>query len=375
METNWQKMLAPSGTIGTYIWNFFAAVISKPQLFRLHKWCGLFASLLIITQAATGAINAFRYEAGQIFDPAGMVRHTQSSDAPLSQALRSLRDAHPEKSLERIVFPKGPRDILLAHLLSDAGEKTFASLDPGNAKVLRSGNIWAFPTEAAAQIHYNLTIGLSGIFIVAVVGVLCLFMATTGFLYWWPRKGQRAKQLSINWRAPKKLVLRQLHRSTGIIMSVLLSFSLITGLVLAIDYVAGGINATTKNPVGLSTGAQVDIDAIVRQARSQFPDRKIRDVRFVDDTRADIFVLAPERSTRAVHQVGIDLDSRTIVVTANASANTELWVTWLPLHSGEFFGSFGLTLIVSNALALFLLAASGPIMWFNRVRLRRTKNL
>lgn len=84
------------------------------------------------------------------------------------------------------------------------------------------------------------------------------------------------------------------------------------------------------------------------------------------------FFYAPERSPRAVHQVGIDIDTGVTVATAiDAESNTALWVTWLPLHAGESLGSFGLVLIVANVLALLMLALSGPVMWCNRVRLRR----
>ena len=383
IDPNWQKMLAVSERIIAYIWNLICFVvritatqdvISKPQLFRLHKWCGLSVFALILIQAASGGINAFRYEAGQLFDPTGMVRQSDGVDAPLSEVLRTLRDTHPEHALERIVFPKGPRGVLFANLLTDTGKKMFVAVDPGSAIVLRSGTLWAFPAEAAAGIHYNLTIGLPGILIVAAIGILCLAMAATGYSYWWPQKGRRMQRLAINWQAPGKMLLRQLHRTIGVVMSLMLSFSLITGVVLAVDYFATGLVSTPVPATGLSPGTSADIDALIRQARLKYPERRIRDVRFVDDTRANVFLMAPERSPRAVHQVSIDLSSGTITTTADASSNSELWVTWLPLHTGEWLGTFGLILIVSNALALFLMAASGPIMWFKRVKHRRGKS-
>lgn len=383
IDSNWQKMLATSGRITAYIRNSIGPtatlpaarnVISKSQLLRLHKWCGLFAFGLILIQAASGAINAFRYEAGQLFDPTGMIRQSDGMDAPLNDVLRSLRDAYPEQPLERIVFPKGPRGILLAHLLSDTGEKSLVAVDPGSGEILRSGTLWAFPAEAAARIHYDLTIGLPGISIVAATGILCLTMAITGFSFWWPQKGRLLQRLRIDCQAPGKTLLRQLHRTTGVAMSLLLSFSLITGVVLAVDYVATGLVSTPMPVSGLSRGTVVDVDALVRQAKSQYPRRRIRDVRFVDDTRANVFLMAPERSPRAVHQVGIDVSSGVVTTTADAKGNTELWVTWLPLHTGEWLGTFGLVLITSNALALLLLAVSGPVMWFNRVKHRRRKS-
>jgi len=319
-------------------------------------------------QAITGVSIAFRHEAGQILDPQGMTRLSTDSDSALSTVIQSLRDEHTEFAIERIVFPKSSDGVYFTHLMPSAGGMRYSAIDPGNAEVLRSGSIWTFPAEAAAQLHYNLMIALPGIFIVAAVGLISLVMLTTGTLHWWPKPGRRMPSLAIRMRARRNVQLRQLHRSTGIFMGIFLSFSLITGTVLATNYSFNGFASTPGPRPGLSARTIVDVDAALQLAQMEFPNHDINYVRFRSDARADVFFLAPERSPRALHQVGLDLDPMAIATVVRAESNNDLWVTLLPLHTGESLGRFGRVLIIGNALILFFLAVTGPIMWLSKTR-------
>lgn len=302
-----------------------------------------------------------------------MVRQSQGDDAPLSDVLRSLRNTYPDLELERIVFPPRPDSTYFVHLLTADQTTYYVSVDPGSSEILRSGSLWAFPPEAAARIHYNYSIGLPGIIVVAFTGILCLAMVATGLIYWWPRPGSRLKALGVNWQAPGVFLLRQLHRSTGVLMSLLIGFSLVTGVVLAISYVVDGLGTTTTARSGLLLTTDPDIDHVMHLAQSEYPDCAIRDIRFPGTGLVNVFFYAPERSPRAVHMVSVNSQNATVARTSDAKSETSLWVSWLPIHTGESFGPLGLLLVVANALALLLLALSGPVMWFNRARMRRRK--
>lgn len=342
-------------------------------MLRVHKWCGLTACLLILVQAATGIVNAFRHDLAQLLDPDGMVRQVQDVEAPLAEIFRSLHNSHSDLTLERLEFPEKTTGIYLAHMLDPAGARVYASIDPGSAEVLRSGSIWGFPTEAAKRIHYNYIIGIPGLFMVSITGLLALLLAATGVAYWWPRHSRISQVIRINWNAPGKFVLRQVHRSTGVTMTLLVGFSLVTGLVLSIDYIAAGTKVTAVSQRGVSTNPDFNVDDVVQQARRPYPDHDIRDIRFVSDNRVNVFFRSPEYGPLSVSLVGVDLYKKSIVTTLDAGFNNEIWVTWLPLHSGKTFGVVGTVLVTINALVLIGLALSGPFMWYTRVRSRRKR--
>jgi len=348
-------------------------MIPKSQLFKIHKWCGLLASLLILIQAVTGICEAYGSDFARLFDPAAMVRQSQGKDAPLQEVLQALRFAYPDQRVERIVFPETPTEVFFVHLRDVAGEQAYVSMDPGTAAILRAGSLWAFPMEAAARIHYDYTIGTPGMAIVTLVGVLGIVMLATGLAYWWPRPGRRLQQLKINWQAPGKFVLRQVHRSTGVIMSLFIGYSLVTGAAMACYYFVVSAGAPTAQGASETVLPAFDLDDVVDRARTEYPEHGIRDIRFVGANRANVYFNAPERSPRAAHKVGIDLDTATIVDVQDARSNTELWVTLLPLHAGQYFGVLGLALVTVNALVLLGLASTGPIMWWHASRRRRSR--
>ena len=107
-----------------------------------------------------------------------------------------------------------------------------------------------------------------------------------------------------------------------------------------------------------------DFDAALAQARAIYPGRAIRDVRLPEAGVLSVFFWAPEASPHAVHRVRLDLaDTEVRDVTPAAQART-LWMTLLPIHSGDTFGPIGSSVVLLGALGLVTLAATGPLVWW-----------
>lgn len=344
-------------------------MISATLLYRVHKSCGLFVATLLLIQATTGILNTYRYELARFFDPAGMLRESQGAAAPLNDLFESLRDGHDGDQVTRLVFPKRNDDAYFVHFVSPRGDR-YGTVDPGSSEILRSGSLWAFPFEAAARVHYDYTVGLAGIGVVALTGVLGLFMLATGILYWTSLPGRRRRPAT-KQRVPRRLTLRQLHRSTGISMALLAGFSLVTGTVLAVDYAVDGLGSPAEARRGYRPADGVDIGRVVDRAQALYPGHAIRDIRFFGDGEARVFFLAPDVSARAVHEVRIDMADRSVTRVADATSSEAIWVTWLPVHTGEFLRPPGRVAVLIGALAIVVLASSGPALWLIRARRRK----
>src|SRR5581483_10905655 len=112
----------------------------------------------------------------QIIDPAGMARHAQAGDASLGKVVSALSRSAPDYQVTRIIFPVIPGGTYLAYLANADGQALYASVDPGNAAVLRQGSLVAFPTEAVLRIHECLSLGDRGALLVAAVGFALVTM-------------------------------------------------------------------------------------------------------------------------------------------------------------------------------------------------------
>lgn len=344
--------------------------MSKAMLLKIHRYCGLAAALTLFVQAITGMALVYRDDLAQWIDPAGMVRHAAGADLPAARILAAAEAAVPGFATQRLAYPKEARGTYLAHMAGPDGTMRYASIDPASAEVLRAGSIWHFPLEAAFNIHYRLMAGTAGMALVALAGMLLLCLSVTGLLFWWPKRGRMGKNLTIQWQLKFRLVLRQLHRSTGVAAAIILGFSAATGLLLALPMIAEALSGPLRAPVQTGQMAAV-IGKAVALARHEFPGHSIRDIRMAGPGQLNVFFNAPQRNSRAVHRASLDLAAPRIVAIRPARDDRALWVTLLPLHTGETFGPAGRVLILFGGFMLMLLAVSGPVMWFQARRMKR----
>jgi uncharacterized iron-regulated membrane protein len=349
-----------------------AAALSKRAFLKAHKICGLAAALFIFLQASTGALLAFRWQVAQVIDPGGMLRHSVSVDAPLGDIVSVLARSAPAYEVTRIIFPVVRNGTYLAYLASSDGKALYASIDPGDSTVLRQGDLWSFPTELILRVHESLSLGDAGALAVAVIGAAILIMIGTGLFYWWPRAGRWSRSLSVNPRLPMRLVLRQLHRSAAVPISMLFGLSALTGAYLAVAlYIEGG-DVVPKVEMPIQQPAMGAINRAMTVAQAAFPGRGIRDVRFPSPSSLQVYFWAPERNPRAVHFVEIDMRRARITAERLAQNDNGLWVFPLPIHTGESFGLGGRIALLAGAVTLLLLSGSGVVMWMQaRPKARR----
>ena len=336
-------------------------MVPKRLLLQVHRWSGLVAALLILLQAGTGALLVFRTGLAELVDPAGMTRRSAAGAAPLSAVVEAARARYPGHGVEKVGFPQTAQGVYLVHLLNPQGASRYVSVDPGTGQALRAGGLWAFPAEAVLHVHYRLLTGRAGLALMMLSGLSLLVMAATGLSYWWPKRGRWKKSLLVDTRLPGKVVLRQFHRTLGVACAASAVFSATTGLV-----VAGEFMLTPGPLVALTASADPvrgDVDRALAQARTVYPGCAIRDVRLRQAAALDVFFWAPEASPHAVHRVRVDLAAERVRDVTPAARAGALWMTLLPIHSGDMFGRAGSLVILLGALGLMTLAATGPIVW------------
>jgi uncharacterized iron-regulated membrane protein len=340
-------------------------MIGKPGLFRVHKWLGITAAAFLFVQALTGIALVFGPELARLIDPSGMTSKPGAADAPPSFLIAAAEARYPHYRISRLVYPATADGTYLVHLTDEHGSIRYISLDRHDASVLREGSIWHFPMIAVFNIHDQWLAGRPGMALVMMSGVSLVIMAISGFAFWWPRRSVR-KSLAVRWDSKPRLVLRQLHRTTGVLAFPLLLFQAATGLTIVIPMV-------TDQPArqwNMRESFAPRVDLAVALARPLYPGHAIRDVRIVSPDRINVFFKAPERNSRAVHRVTVDAPGRRVEAVLDASADRAIWVVTYPLHTGEFLGLAGRIVLLFLGFALAGQAGAGALMW---VQARRAK--
>jgi uncharacterized iron-regulated membrane protein len=342
-------------------------LIRKGFLLQAHRWIGILACALILLQALTGAALVFRAPLGEILDPAGMVRRTASGEVPLSQVLAAVEARYPGGDIQRIVWPQRSGGVYFVHLADRQGQPRFATVDPGDAQVLRAGGLWRFPMEAMLAIHFRMVTGKIGLAVMLLSGLGVVLMASSGLAYWWPKPGRWKAAFQVDLRRPARAVLRQLHRAGGAVVAILALVSAVSGLLVGGEYLLGPGPLTEAARREVRIAAPEGVDRALAAARAAHPG-PLRDVRLGADGALGAFFWAPARSVMAVDAVKITLPEGRVAAVRPASADRSLWVTVLPLHSGEMFGLAGQLVLFAGALGLAALAVTGPILWLMRRR-------
>ncbi|GFM28785.1 PepSY domain-containing protein [Novosphingobium sp. PY1] len=339
----------------------------KPGTFlRIHRWIALAFAPLLLIQALTGTMILFREPLAQTLDPGAMTRQSSHDmqPAPLSQILEAAGARFPTMRVTRLFMPSGPDAAAFAQLTGAQGEVRYASIDPGNARVLAAGPIWRFPIEAALQIHYRLLGDWLGIAIVTLNGLALFLIGVSGVKHWWPGRGRIVASLKVRRNLPSRIKLRLYHRSAGAIASILILFSATTGVLLAAADLPLGPAPASAAPARTITLSSGQVDNAISLLHARLPEARMRDIRIGLDGTLAINLLAPEAGPRAVDVVQIDATGPSLDKVLKSDDNPALWLTVLPLHAGDSFGLPGRLLLMAEALALIFLCISGPLQWW-----------
>ena len=340
--------------------------MSKRLWFQLHRWCGLGLALFLLLQALSGAALIWHRPMAQLVDPDGMVRHARGADLTLGEILIAAQSALPGHDVRRIVYPRSADETYFLYLADRSGGERYASVDPGSGAVLRQGGAWAFPLHALMLLHYTLMAGDAGLAILAGFGLVALTLVVSGLAYWWPGGGWR-RSLRIDTRLSGRLVLRQAHRTVGVVVAVVLATSFATG-VLRTGQLLWLSAPLPPPPVPLRPA---DFDVALSLARAEFPSLAVRDVRLGGQGVVSVNFLTSETNSLAVHAVRIDAATGARIALVRAEEGRNPGALLVPVHTAERFGGIGRIVLLLAAIGLVMLCLSGPVMWLQAGRRRK----
>ncbi|MBU3750879.1 MAG: PepSY domain-containing protein [Mycobacterium sp.] len=238
-----------------------AAVLRR--IWRLHFWVGLFAAPTLVLLACTGLIILYTQPLDLRLHRNLQVVSPAAETVPLDTQIATARDhVDPAMVLDAVTPPAGPdrstRVDFLPASVPETGERnvTQVFVDPYSGDYLGQRDEldglvgWANqlhrlfgndgPTVKLPSVGHliapssfpdaSITVGIGGL-IIEMAAVWVLVLAASGIYLWWPRAVERGKpRLIVRWRKGGRIRWRDLHASTGILLSVALIFYIVSGL-------------------------------------------------------------------------------------------------------------------------------------------------
>ncbi len=195
---------------------------------RWHFYAGLFVIPFLVMLSLTGLFMMIYAESGNELGIVADVTATGPALPVLTQAdaaLATLPDGH----LVTYIAPEAANRPAFFEITR--GDATFAvAVDPYTGKVLNAQNEATTWRALAENIHGTLLIGDTGDRLIEAAASLCMVLIATGLYMWWPRDTGFLRAFLPRLSARGRGLWKELHRTTGALVSVALVVFLLSGL-------------------------------------------------------------------------------------------------------------------------------------------------
>lgn len=342
----------------------------------VHRWLGLTAGLVLVVLALSGGALVFREEIDRALNPHLLRVVPAARRAPLQGAVVAAGAAFPGERPSRVRMPRtgdGTYEVWLGPEPS-----RYVYVDPYRGTVLGARRPTEFLTGALFRLHTTLFAGSTGAWVAGACALGLVLLGGTGLVGWWPGRGRLRPALTVAWRASRKRVLYDLHRSAGFYASGFLVLAGVTGASLVFhDAFRDAIYWLARTPAAPTAAratspahlAPLPLDRLLRAAEQAQPGGTVSYLYLPTGPRDPLRVrkrLPPE-----LHPNGktfIDVDPRTATVLgvengATAPLGGRVYSALYPLHIGVVGGTATRVLAVGVAVTPALFFATGLAMW------------
>jgi uncharacterized iron-regulated membrane protein len=362
----------------------------------LHRWLGLFIGGWFALVGFSGSLLVYEDEIDAWLNPhlltdtgAGVWLKPEVIPAKVAEAMPLAR-------VERIRLPREPGEVYrvqvrVAPHLRTGSPREEVMLSPVTGAVLgrreaeTPGVTRPYWMRTLYEFHRNVLLGNFGSNIVGLAGFLLMTSALTGFLVARPRKRSGWRRLvGVKLRAGLTRVLFDVHRSSGVVLFVLLMLATATGSTLvyvnfARDFVSV-FSEVAPFPVVPWRETPPDewpsLARIADEVRTRYAEHGITEMHLPSKPTAGyLFYL---KRPGDVHKLGdtivwVHTASGEILFERSARNRTagETVMHWLyPLHSGTAFGEAGRAAMFVTGIAMLLMFPTGLWIWLRKKKAR-----
>jgi uncharacterized iron-regulated membrane protein len=371
-------------------------------IWRWHFYAGLFVIPLILILSVTGAAYLFKPELDRWEERSWRGLPTAGAVDADAQVAAALAD-FPGASFHYYRIPEAPGDAAIVHLGLTNGTMRDVAVSP-QGRVIGSADPDRRISAWLSRIHGSLLIGRAGGLLVELAASWAIVMILTGFYLWWPRGRGAAGVIWPRLSLGLRTALRDLHAVTGFWVSGLALVLLFTALPWT-DVWASGFRAV-RSEMGWVTGVQdwkggaadehaahdhgamAMADHMAHAAAPAVPLANIVAVARAEHMPAPAIVQPPgapnlfgppngetwtlttqTQNRPRVRKISYDPVTGAEVARSGFADKhvidrvVNIGIAW---HEGQLFGRINQMIGVATALALFMLAITGFLMWRRR---------
>ena len=359
-------------------------------LWRWHFHAGLLCIPFVLVLAVTGSIFLFKPQidafADRGVDSLLLTGKRATGEQHVAAAISSL----PGSKLFVYEVPLEADDAVRVHLYGTDGAGRIVYVHPESLAILKSVPHTSRFTEVVRMIHGELLAGRTGSLLVELAASWAIIMLGTGLFLWWPRETNGiAGVLHPRLGRGSRVFWRDLHAVTGIWISALAMFLLITALPWTtvvgnnIGKIRGWVAAAPQDwssnsadehaehrrqAAAASVATPLKIDDIIARVAPYRLEPPVR-LYLPNENQPRWRVRAETQNRPRVRELELDPFTGELaheIPFAEKSTLDKAIHIGIAAHEGQLFGIANQLLGLFTALGLVTLCVSATVMWWRR---------
>jgi uncharacterized iron-regulated membrane protein len=350
----------------------------------------MFCIPFVLVLALTGSIYLFKPQldafADRDVDSLTVTGKRTTGEAQIAAALASL----PGSKLFVYEIPREPDDAVRVHLYAPDGTGRIVYVHPETLAILKTVPHTARLTEIVKTIHGDLLVGRTGSILVELAASWALIMLGTGIYLWWPRESRGAAGLLYpRLHAGSRVFWRDLHAVSGVWISSMAMFLLLTALPWTTVWGAGfkeirSLGTPTRQDWSTGHSAEhaghlrdmsaaalaspLSLDEVVRRVDALHLDPPVRI--YLPSDRQPFWRVRSETQNRPrVRELALDRTSGVVLRDEGFGAKPlvdRIVGVGVAAHEGQLFGAANQALGLFTAVGLLTMCVSAIVMWWRR---------
>jgi uncharacterized iron-regulated membrane protein len=359
--------------------------VIRRSLLNFHIWIGLTVGLVLLVVALSGAALIFRGQLERPLDPQRFIVAPGTARLSVDELAARARAAHPAAELESVRYFGDPTAPVLAYF-SGPHCQDYVHLNPYTGAVLglrqryNEGFGWIEGLHKFLRLQPD-----TGEVVNSSFAFVFASLVLAGLILWWPatRRALRAG-LTLNSKLSGRPRLLNLHKSLGVYASLIILFSALTGIPIALAstrsvyyWLTGSKKELPVHAHANAATAFVGLEPIARRLDALMPDARETYIALPKNgivTSYAIEANAPHPNARSYVWLQAD-DAEVLRHTpyARARAGFRLYYSILSLHTAVAGGWMMKTFLLFGALTVPVLAGTGTASYFKRRNAKSTR--
>ncbi len=358
-------------------------------IWRWHFYAGLLCIPFIISLSLSGAIYLFKPQLDAWIDRSYQQLQISGPRTQASQQIAAALSARPGARFSSYQLPDHKQQAVIIHL-NQHGEQILSYINPYTLEVLKSVNYESQFIRLVRTFHGELLAGNIGSIMVELAACWAIVLILSGLYLWWPRGASGLAGIAYpRFNQGKRVFWRDLHAVTGVWISAMVLFLLISGLPWSLVWGSAFKELRQWNASPAAT-QNWSLGRAQEHRHRRTAEAHQGDIELSEDLLASASALnfaPPVLLSVAEHMPGVWLvqsQSQNRPLRANAWLDAEsgslikiksfgerplidrIVGIGVAAHEGQLFGWFNQLLGLVTALGLVAISLSGFIMWRRR---------